>query len=73
VKRRPLQSRMPWTREFPEPIKIKDGRTIAILGQARAHGRAARAPSVETILAICGVAFGFRRAGVAPPAAGFVG
>jgi hypothetical protein len=27
---------MPWTRKFPEPIKLKDGRTIATLGQARA-------------------------------------
>jgi hypothetical protein len=30
-----LQSRMPWTREFPDPIKLKDGRTIAMLEQAR--------------------------------------
>jgi hypothetical protein len=27
---------MPWTRRFPEPIRLKDGRTIATLGQARA-------------------------------------
>jgi hypothetical protein len=26
---------MPWTRKFPEPIKLKDGRKIATLGQAR--------------------------------------
>jgi hypothetical protein len=26
---------MPWTRKFPEPIKLKDGREIATLGQAR--------------------------------------
>jgi hypothetical protein len=26
---------MPWTRKFPEPIKLKDGRTIATLWQAR--------------------------------------
>jgi hypothetical protein len=26
---------MPWTRKFPEPIKLKNGRTIATLGQAR--------------------------------------
>jgi hypothetical protein len=28
-------SRMPWTRKFPKPIKLKDGRKIANLGQAR--------------------------------------
>jgi hypothetical protein len=27
--------RMPWTRKFPQPIKLKDGRKIATLGQAR--------------------------------------
>jgi hypothetical protein len=27
---------MPWTRKFPEPIKLKDRRKIATLGQARA-------------------------------------
>jgi hypothetical protein len=26
---------MPWTRKFPEPIKLKNGRTVATLGQAR--------------------------------------
>jgi hypothetical protein len=26
---------MPWTSLFPEPIILKDGRTIATLGQAR--------------------------------------
>jgi hypothetical protein len=26
---------MPWTRKLPEPIKLKDGRKIATLGQAR--------------------------------------
>jgi hypothetical protein len=26
---------MPWTRKFPDPIKLKDGRKIATLGQAR--------------------------------------
>jgi hypothetical protein len=26
---------MPWTRKFPEPIKLKDGRKFATLGQAR--------------------------------------
>jgi hypothetical protein len=26
---------MPWTRKFPQPIKLKDGRRIATLGQAR--------------------------------------
>jgi hypothetical protein len=26
---------MPWTRKFPEPIKLKNGRKIATLGQAR--------------------------------------
>jgi hypothetical protein len=30
-----LPSRMPWTRKFPKPIKLKDGRKIATLGQAR--------------------------------------
>jgi hypothetical protein len=26
---------MPWTREFPEPITLRDGRTIATLFEAR--------------------------------------
>jgi hypothetical protein len=26
---------MPWTRKFPEPIKLKHGRKIATTGQAR--------------------------------------
>jgi hypothetical protein len=26
---------MPWTRKFAEPITLKDGRTIATLGEAR--------------------------------------
>ena len=30
-----LRCGIPWTRKFPEPIKLKDGRKIATLGQAR--------------------------------------
>jgi hypothetical protein len=30
-----LSTRMPWTRKFAEPITLKDGRTIATLGEAR--------------------------------------
>jgi hypothetical protein len=26
---------MPWSRKFPTPIVLKDGRTIATLGEAR--------------------------------------
>jgi hypothetical protein len=30
-----LRCRMPWTRKFPEPIALKDGRVIATLDDAR--------------------------------------
>jgi hypothetical protein len=36
---------MPWTRKFPEPIKLKDGRKIATLGQARVIMRSLPAAS----------------------------
>jgi hypothetical protein len=33
---RPYVRPMPWSTRFPAPIILKDGRTIATLGQARA-------------------------------------
>jgi hypothetical protein len=36
---------MPWTRRFPEPIALKDGRVIATLADARAVMRSLPASS----------------------------